>query len=1018
MASNENELKRQTEKLAEEAEKLIDKVEDAVDDIADDVSDTVEDVLDNVSDAIDGEAEAANVDDADNDEAEDAYDDDDDDAEGDDDDDDDEAEDAYDDDDDEADDDAEGDDDDDEESSDEKPASDRDKRHTSFASKDHGGSKKKKAPKQRVQRGVMKTSARKHVWLLIIAAFLAVVSIALFMPPQEKINQGLDIQGGLSVVLQAKSTTGDPISDEDMEASRAIIESRVNALGATEATVQLQGNDQILVQIPGLADTETALSTIGSTGKLNFARLDSFTDAEMREAIDSGQTGNYYQIGTQTDENGEEQPYYHFVPFSVPDDAYTPLITGSNIQRVTVDRASDVASDYAVNLALDADGTRAFAEATRDLAPTHGKIVIILDGTVQSAPAVQSEIPTGQVSITGNYTMDEAKSLQIVLQSGSLPVSFEYAQSQVVGPTLGQDALRSGVLVALAGLVLVIIYLLCFYKGLGIIAAAAMAVFAILYLGILAGLSALNQFSLSLAGVAGIVLTIGMAADSSVLTLERFREEIRMGRSVKAASQSGVHHAIVTSIDADSVSLVSALCLFFLASASVKGFGMTLALGIICDVVMMLLFKAPLIRLLAPRSIQKHPEFWGIHDSQEAHEGRLVKGARFIKHDINFMGKRKIFLTAAAIAMVVCFAIFGLRGLNLGIEFVGGTSVSFHGTGDVTTEQVRAAFDDVGEPDAVIQTTMADGEPGFLVRTTETSAEVAASHANQVATQFGWTSSDFEVETIGPDWGSSVINASLIAFLVSLIIIIIYIAIRFEWKMGVIAVVTLLHDLILVVGIYALVGREVNPNTIAALLTILGYSLYDTVVVFHRINDNMKAEDIRCTFFTMANHSINQVFLRTINTTLTSLVPVLAMLLFGGETLKDFAFAMVIGLIIGSYSSIGIAVPLYSMWKTREPRNAALVRRYGTDIATFDYQTTDAPIMQRASAKAAKAVASVAAAVPVATAPLAEATATIAGDNGSVLDISPVAQPKPAPKKSGGGGQKRVKRPNKGPKKK
>ena len=211
---------------------------------------------------------------------------------------------------------------------------------------------------------------------------------------------------------------------------------------------------------------------------------------------------------------------------------------------------------------------------------------------------MQGEIPNGDVSITGGYTLDEAKALQTVLESGSLPVSFEFAQSQTVGPTLGQDALASGVVVAGIGLALVMLYLLLFYHGLGLITAAAMAVFAALYLGILATLSHFGLFSLSLAGIAGIVLTIGMAADLSILTLERFREGNRMGRSVRAASITGVRHGIMTSIDADLVTLVSALTLFFLASASVKGFGLTLALGILCDIAMMLLFKAPIIRIL------------------------------------------------------------------------------------------------------------------------------------------------------------------------------------------------------------------------------------------------------------------------------------------------------------------------------------------------------------------------------------------------------------------------------------
>ena len=839
-----------------------------------------------------------------------------------------------------------------------------------------------------------RSADRRNLWLLVLTTLLVIGSVFLFTPPAERINQGLDIQGGLSVVLTAKGEDGAAVSTEDMEKSRAIIESRVNALGASEAVVQVQGTNQILVQIPGLSDPEKALETIGKTGKLTFARLDSFTDEEVKSQIENGQFG---EEGTITDEFGNKFPSGKTVHLEVAEGTYTPLVTGENITNVTIGKPKDTSTDYAVNVRLDAEGTAAFAEATTDLVSTKGKIVIILDDEVQFAPAVQSEILDGDVSITGNYTLEEAKSLQTVLESGSLPVSFEYAQSQVVGPTLGQDALASGVVVAGIGLAVVMLYLLFFYRGLGLVTAAAMAVFAVLYLGILAALSAFGLFSLSLAGIAGIVLTIGMAADSSILTMERFREEIRMGRSVRAASITGVKHAIVTSVDADLVTLVSALSLFFLASASVKGFGLTLALGIVCDIVMMLLFKAPLIRLLAPRSIAKHPGFWGVRDSLEAakdyealaaaegtttaeaevglamdsveservaeakdgqageeaaQRARHVRG-KFIKHDINFLGHRRVFLGVAAVLVAASFVVVGVRGLNFGIEFVGGTSVAFHGTEGVTTEQMRTAFDQAGEPDAVIQTTDASGEEGFLVRTTTTSAEEATARANQVADGLGLSTDSFEVTTIGPDWGASVIQSSLIAFLVSIVLIIVYIAIRFEYKMGIMAIVALLHDLVLVMGVYALVGREVNPNTIAALLTILGYSLYDTVVVFHRINDNMKGEDIKCTFMTMANHSINQVLVRTINTTLTSLIPVLAMLFFGGETLKDFAFAMAIGLVCGSYSSIAIAVPLYSMWKTREPRYAKLARKYGPEIGRFEFaHPAAAPVGKAPAAKA------------------------------------------------------------------
>ena len=268
----------------------------------------------------------------------------------------------------------------------------------------------------------------------------------------------------------------------------------------------------------------------------------------MRTQIQNGQYGS---SGTYTDALGNSLPSGETINLQVEEGTYTPIVTGENIERVTVDRESETSANYAVNLELDAEGTEAFAQASQELVSDHGQIVIILDGEVNSAPAVQSAITDGRVSITGGYSQEEAQNMKTVLESGSLPVSFEYSQSQVVGPTLGQDALASGVLVAIIGIAIVMLYLLIFYRGLGFIAAAAMLIFAVLYLGILATLSYFGFFSLSLAGIAGIVLTIGMAADSSILTLERFREEIRMGRSVRAASITGVRHAIQTSIDAD-----------------------------------------------------------------------------------------------------------------------------------------------------------------------------------------------------------------------------------------------------------------------------------------------------------------------------------------------------------------------------------------------------------------------------------------------------------------------------------
>jgi len=308
---------------------------------------------------------------------------------------------------------------------------------------------------------------------------------------------------------------------------------------------------------------------------------------------------------------------------------------------------------------------------------------------------------------------------------------------------------------------------------------------------------------------------------------------------------------------------------------------------------------------------------------------------RPFKKDINFLSKRRIFFVVSVALVVVATLAILLRGLNFGIEFVGGTSIDFSNTGGITTEEMRSAFISEGSEGPVVQTTLAaNGESGFVVRTSETDAAAASALADGVAAALELDDGSFQVTTIGPGWGAEVTRTSLIAFLVAIALIILYIAIRFEYKMGLVAVLGLVHDLVIIIGIYALLGREVTPNVIAALLTIMGYSLYDTVVVFHRIRDNSESTK-RHSFMTVSNHSINQVLMRSINTTTTSLVPVLAMLFFGGETLRDFAFAMAFGLVLGSYSSLFIATPLYALWKQREPKYKKLFEKYGDGVGVF-----------------------------------------------------------------------------------
>lgn len=294
---------------------------------------------------------------------------------------------------------------------------------------------------------------------------------------------------------------------------------------------------------------------------------------------------------------------------------------------------------------------------------------------------------------------------------------------------------------------------------------------------------------------------------------------------------------------------------------------------------------------------------------------------------IDFMGYRRIMFAFSAILLVVAIGALVFRGLTFGIEFSGGTVVNIVDAGTVSETDIRKAFIDAGIPNPSVQISNSGGKNGFIIRTDVTDAKVASAAAAKVATATGLGQAERQVTTIGPGWGRNITNSSLMALGLSILAILLYVSLRFEYKMSVTAIAALVHDMVIVLGIYALSGLEVTPNTVAALLSILGYSLYDTIVVFHRVKEN--AQNLqKQSFMSMANESINEVFVRSLNTTITSLIPVVVLLFFGGSTLKDFAFALTIGLSIGAYSSIGVAAPLYAMWKEAEPKYKALAKKY------------------------------------------------------------------------------------------
>ncbi len=405
------------------------------------------------------------------------------------------------------------------------------------------------------------------------------------------ITQGLDIQGGLSVILTAKETTATPVTDDVMDRAELIVRSRVDRLGASEATIQRQGADSILVQLPGIRNAEDALKVLGSTGQLEFVDVNSITDPTVQA-----------EVLSYTGQPGQSRPV-------LPEGTYEPFMTGEVITNAQVE-ADSTTGQLAVTLAMTPEGTKIWADYTT--VNVGNRIAIVLDGQVQSAPSINEPILGGNTQITGSFTADEAKQLQTVLETGALPVTLEFSESRVVGPTLGQDSLRQGVIALLLGLALVAAFMGLYYRGLGVITWFSLGIFASLFFGVLAGLSSLGAFALSLPGIAGIVLTIGLAADSSILIFERFKEEVRMGKTYRSAAKSGTKHAILTSLDADLVTFVSAVVLFSVAIGPVRGFALTLMVGIAIDLTVAILFTRSIVIILAETLVPKMPFLFGV----------------------------------------------------------------------------------------------------------------------------------------------------------------------------------------------------------------------------------------------------------------------------------------------------------------------------------------------------------------------------------------------------------------------
>jgi SecD/SecF fusion protein len=748
--------------------------------------------------------------------------------------------------------------------------------------------------------------------LILVAILLGVAAWLAF--PISKTNLGLDLQGGLSVVLQATPTAANPTVDSaQIDQAVQIIQDRVNGLGVAEPEIQRQGVDKISVQLPGIKNPEEALQVIGKTAVLEFFDVSTFGTAysSLADALKAAGVASIDKLPSGTEiikwaatadnPSGVDQWFVSTV---------TPPVNGGMLKSSSVGYDS-VTNKPKVLMSFKPDGATAFGAITKKMADAGqitGKtqrLAIVLDGDVQSAPTVEKEIPDGNAEITGSFTLNEVKNLVLVLNTGRLPVQLDPVSQSSIGATLGKSALNQALLAGAIGLLLVVIFMIMYYRLLGLVASIALGIYGVLFIGILNGIGA----TMTLPGIAGMIITLGMAVDANVLIFARMRDEVAAGKTIGAATSAGFKKAFRAVFDCNMTTIITAIILFWAASGSIKGFALTLGIGVALSMFTAVLVSRSMLSLLSGWKPFRNPKLLGLHAAG-------TKGWKIYP----FMRYRWWFLgTLGAVTLFAVVTIFAV-GLDFGIDFKGGTRVEVGLEQTATVDQVRSIVSGMGVQDPVVQeVTGATGTHSFMI----TAQDMSDAKAKEVITtldgKFGASAEATGVDVVGASFGRDTTNRAFIACAIAIVAIIGYLTFRFELKFAIPAIIALLHDVGLTLGIYAATNRLVTTATVAAILTILGYSVHDTIIVFDRIRENtllMKKE----TYGEMVDLSIRQTLIRSINTTIAILLPLLAILIFGGPTLKDFAFALTIGVLTGTYSSFFVASPLVVLWKSREAR--------------------------------------------------------------------------------------------------
>lgn len=733
---------------------------------------------------------------------------------------------------------------------------------------------------------------KSNLWRgLICVTVIAIAAIVSFtMSP----NLGLDLRGGTQITLEAKSTDRVKADAEATDRAMEVLRGRVDALGVAEPTLARSGENRIILELPNLQDPSKAAEVIGQTASLEFREV----------------------VGPATEETKPEKGQV-----VLPDESGQTLLLapvafdGNGISDAAGEMPQDSLGEWVVNVEFNKTG----AQPWRDLVASacqniqSGKrIAIVLDDTVISSPAIQDSLcnstPGSSTSITGDFTQESAKELAALIKGGALPVPVEIIDQRTVGPTLGKAAINDSVQASIIGLILTGLFIIFIYRMTGLMATIALCVYALISYGVLVLMGA----TLTLPGLAGFVLAIGLAIDANVLVYERAREEYHENpkAGLLSALTTGFSKAWSAIIDSNVTTILAAVLLFFLSAGPVKGFGITLTIGVIASMFSALVVARWLTEWLVKlKFVRNHPQTSGIAGISSIRRWLNDHGPYLVR-------RAGMWVIVSLTIAVVAIGGIVVRELNLGVEFAGGRQLEYSTAQAITPDQARDAVADAGFPGAVVQSASSDGSDNISVRLpkiNEAETEQVRASIEEIAGETVQIRSD----TIDPTLGKELRNKALLAFLIAVAAQMIYLAWRFRWTWAAAAIISMASVVLAVVGIFAWWGKPIDGVFLAAILSIIGLSVNDTIVVFDRIRERMRGADIPLR--EMVNEAILSTLPRTINTAMGATFILAALAILGGDSLRDFSIAVLLGLIIGTFSTVFTASTLGLLLEERWP---------------------------------------------------------------------------------------------------